>query len=134
MIMKPSPSLRHRIIKSSFVMTFFVCLLFSLGLFFALEVAEDSLFETHLESDINTFMDIYSVMPEIASLPRDNFTVYIARNNDRSHFPDYLKNLPEDEEGVELDGKSWTLKPEGVSKQALCLLLKKSMSIVSRTF
>ena len=86
-------------------MTFVVCLLFSVGLFLAFEFAEESLFEEHLEADMNTFMDHYMVVPEIATLPRENFTVYIAENGDRSHFPDFLKNLPEGEEDVELDGK-----------------------------
>lgn len=86
-------------------MTLVVCLLFSGGLFLAFEFAEESLFEEHLEADMNTFMDQYLVMPEIATLPSSNFKVYIAEAGDRSHFPDYLKTLPEDEEDVYLNGK-----------------------------
>jgi signal transduction histidine kinase len=103
--MIPSTSLRHRIIKASLAMTFVVCLLFSAGLFLAFEFAEESLLEEHLESDMNTFIDHYTVAPEIATLPRDNFAVYVEENGDRSHFPNYLKNLPEGEEDVELNGK-----------------------------
>ena len=60
-------------------MTFVVCLLFSIGLFFAFEIAEESLFEEHLEADMNTFMSQYAILPEIAEIPRDNFAVYITK-------------------------------------------------------
>ena len=86
-------------------MTFVVCILFTVGLFIAFEFAEESLFEDHLESDMNTFMNQYAVYPEIINLPRANFEVFVAVNNDRSHFPEYLRNLPEGEEDVELNGE-----------------------------
>ena len=47
----------------------------------AFEIAEESLFEEHLEADMNTFMSQYAILPEIAEIPRDNFAVYITAMN-----------------------------------------------------
>ena len=91
-------------------MTFVVCLLFSAGLFFAFELAEDTLFEEHLEADMNTFMNQYAMLPEIADIPRDNFAVYITKNGDKSQFPEYLKNLPEGVDDIEMDDRTLDLE------------------------
>lgn len=108
--MKRSASLRPRIVKASFALAFVVCLLFSAGLFFAFDIADESLFEVHLEADMNTFMRQYAALPEIAEIAQDNFAVYVAENGDQSRFPEYLKNLPRDVDDIELDGRTLDLE------------------------
>ncbi len=103
--MNRSSSLRYRIISASFALTFVICRLFAIGLFFAFEAAEEGLFEQHVEADLSTFMNQYAAMPDIALVPRENFQVFISKNTDNSGLPSFLLDLPEDFDDIELDGK-----------------------------
>ena len=107
-------------------MTFVVCLLFSIGLFFAFEIAEESLFEEHLEADMNTFMSQYAMLPEIAEIPRDNFAVYITKNGDQSQFPEYLKNLPEGADDFELNDRTLDLEIRHQSDHSFYFIIEET--------
>jgi len=87
-------------------MTFIICLLFAAGLFIAFEFDEEVLFERHLEVDQLTFIQQYAIAPEIAEIPAGNFEVYITSNGDKSHFPDYLKDLTPEEDDIIVNGKA----------------------------
>jgi len=102
--MKRNSSLRRRLVTESFAMTFIVCLLFVAGLFVAFEFHEEVLFEDHLEADLNTYIDHYQLAPEIATIPAENFELYISGDGDKSNFPEFLRNLPVDEESIVADG------------------------------
>lgn len=107
--MKRPSSLRRRILLASFAMAFAICFLFSLGLFGALEYAELVLFDDRVEADISTFISQYKIDPEIASLPRSNFEVFVSRNGDKSALPSYLQDLPKGADEVVLDGREFDL-------------------------
>jgi signal transduction histidine kinase len=102
---KHANSLKHRIIIASFAMTFVICLLFSVGLLIAFEFTEESLFEQHLENDMNTFMDIYQQYPQIVAVARENFDVYVTRGDDTSNLPDFLRDMPDYVDDIVVDGQ-----------------------------
>ena len=109
-MMKRPISLKTRIIRSAFLLTFVICLLFSIGIFTAFDFAEEALFEEHLEADIQTFITQYSLNPEVAQLPRTNFEVYVSMNGNLDGLPDYIANGLPDIDDIELDGKSLDLE------------------------
>ncbi len=91
-------------------MTFVICLLFAIGMFQVFEFSEDILLEDHIEADLSTFMDQYAVAPEIARIPVASYEVFIANNNDKSGFPEYLRNLPPGEDDVLFKGKALSIE------------------------
>lgn len=110
--MKPAGSLKRRILLASFTMAFVICLLFSIGFFWALEYAEMILFDDRVDADISTFIYQYEVEPKVALLPRETFEVFIAPGGDESQLPTYLRNLSEDADEVVLDGRELHLEIE----------------------
>jgi len=86
-------------------MTFLICLSFATGVFLVYEFSAHVLFEVHLETDYNAFMDQYAVAPQIADVPIMNLEIYIAKASDKSTLPDYLANLPEGADEIVANGK-----------------------------
>lgn len=107
--MKRPSRLRLRILLAAFALTFVTALLFSVGLFSALEYAEWVLFDKHIESDISTFIRQYGADPNTAVLPRDNFQAFVTLHDEQGALPVYLRDLDEDEDEVVLDGREYHL-------------------------
>lgn len=64
--------LRHRLVFATFSLVVGVAAIFSGGLFLTFELAEDKLFDSHLERDIASLMALYEhdpsmTMPSTAS-------------------------------------------------------------------
>lgn len=96
-MMKRNSSLRRWIVLRLCVMTFIICLLFVIGLFIAFEFNEEVIYEDHLEKDLNSFIQYYRLAPQVASIPSQNFDLYIEKNGDKSSFPVFLRDLQVDE-------------------------------------
>ena len=110
MKMKQPISLRKRIIRATLALTVVICLLFTTGIFLAFEIAEESLFEEHLETDLNSFIEQYAVYPDIANLPHRNFQVYISKKGDLSEVPEYITRGLPDIDDIVRDGKHLDLE------------------------
>ena len=105
-----SNSLKIRIVKAAFAMTFIVCLIFSTGIFLIFDMAEETLFEEHQQDDINTFIAHYARYPDLATLPRDNFEVYVTPAGDRTSLPEYLRVLEPGVDDIYRDGRTFDLE------------------------
>ena len=98
-------SLKNRIILASFAMTFVICMLFGFGLVVSFDIAEETFFEDHIEADMSTFVNLYEQYPGIATVGRENFEVFVAQDNDNIGLPQYLQNLPDDPDDIEINGE-----------------------------
>jgi signal transduction histidine kinase len=110
--MKALKRLHHRLVVATMAMVVSVCTIFSLGLYFAFDIAEDNLFDTHLASDVASFISIYEKNPSAIDLPRENFLVYTARNGDTSHLPGYISALGPDDDDLVFGGREFHVQVE----------------------
>ncbi|MEQ8660831.1 MAG: HAMP domain-containing sensor histidine kinase, partial [Gammaproteobacteria bacterium] len=70
-------SLRQRLVLATAGLVVALAVLFSSGLYFAFELAEDTLFEAHLEDDVDTLLALYEHDPALLAVPVPNFTVHV---------------------------------------------------------
>jgi signal transduction histidine kinase len=110
--MKTLKRLHHRLVVATMAMVVSVCTIFSFGLYFAFDKAEDELFDTHLAADVASFISIYEKDPSAIDLPRENFLVYAAHNGDTSHLPDYISALGPDEDDLVQGGREYHVQVE----------------------
>ena len=110
--MKMLNSLRHRLVVATLAMVVTVCGIFSTGLYFAFDVAEDKLFDTHLAADVASYMAIYEKDLSLVDLPRDNFLVYVAPDGITEHLPDHISALAVDEDDLLFDGREYHVQIE----------------------
>ena len=110
--MKMLNSLRHRLVFATLAMVVTVCGIFSTGLYFAFDVAEDKLFDTHLAADVASYMAIYEKDPSLVDLPRDNFLVYVAKDGNTEHLPDHISALALDEDDLLFAGREYHVQIE----------------------
>ncbi|MCZ6771780.1 MAG: HAMP domain-containing sensor histidine kinase [Proteobacteria bacterium] len=104
--------LHHRLVVASIAMVMSVCTIFSLGLYFAFDLAEDLLFDTHLAADVASYIAIYEKHPSAIDLPRENFLVYAVRNGDTAHLPDHISALRPDEDDLVFGGREYHVQIE----------------------
>lgn len=83
--------LRRRILVATLGIAAVICVLFSVGLFAALEYAEWVLFDKHIESDIRGFIAQYRQDPGVAALPHHSYDVFVTPAGDVSGLPAYLR-------------------------------------------
>ena len=110
--MKMLNSLRHRLVVATLAMVVTVCTIFSTGLYFAFDVAEDKLFDTHLAADVASYMAIYEKDPSLVELPRENFLVYVAPDGDTTQLPSHIGALAVDEDDLLFDGCEYHVQIE----------------------
>ena len=110
--MKMLNSLRHRLVVATLAMVVTVCTIFSTGLYFAFDVAEDKLFDTHLAADVASYMAIYEKDPSLVELPRENFLVYVAPDGDTTQLPSHIGALAVDEDDLLFDGREYHVQIE----------------------
>jgi signal transduction histidine kinase len=110
--MKTLNSLRHRLIVATLGMVVTVCTIFSMGLYFAFDVAEDKLFDTHLAADIASYMAIYEKDPSLVDLPRENFIVYVAPDGNTEQLPAHISALAMDEDDLLFGGREYHVQIE----------------------
>ena len=84
-----------------------VCLVFAIGLDFAFNGAEQRLFDDHIKKDVDSYMEQYSMAPEIITLPHKDFQVYIYTRDSKSSLPDYLRNLSSDDDEVTVGNRDY---------------------------
>ena len=103
-----------------------VCTIFSLGLYFAFDIAEDLLFDTHLAADVASFISIYEKDPSAIDLPRENFLVYAARIGDTAHLPDHISALGPDEDDLVFGGREYHVQVEDRGNMRFYFLFDES--------
>lgn len=96
--MKLTNSLRYRLVAGIMSLVLVICIIFAWGLSLAFDGAEQRLFGDHIRMDVDSFMEQYSINPDVINLPRRNFQVYVSDKGDKSDLPDFLSNDPADEE------------------------------------
>lgn len=89
-----------------------VCALFTFGLYFAFDTAEDTLFDTHLAADVASFMTLYTYDPSLVDLPRENFLVYRAPQGETDRLPAYLRELAPDDDELILGEREYHVQIE----------------------
>lgn len=110
MNMKQLKSIRRRLVLAAFTLAATIAGIFAGGLYLAFDTAEDKLFDDHIVADVNAFVVAYERDPGIVGLPRQNFTLYVAKGGDSTSLPEYLHGLAPDEDEVILDGKEFELQ------------------------
>lgn len=96
--------LRHRLAASTFLLIVGTAAAMVMGVHFAFEYADDNFIDGHLEREVDSLMTIFASAPALAELPNENFAIFVARNGNTNDLPDYLKNVPADEDEVILGG------------------------------
>lgn len=107
--MKRNDSIRQRIVLASFTLACVIATIFSVGLYIAFDTTEDKLFDKHMEADVDAFMSIYRLMPQVGEIARDNFQVFITESGRSDTLPDYLRGLEADADEVIIDGREFEL-------------------------
>ena len=97
-----------------------------MGLYFAFDVAEDKLFDTHLAADVASYMAIYEQDPSLVDLPRDNFLVYVAPDGNTEDLPDHISALALDEDDLLFGGREYHVQIEQRGKTLFYFLFDES--------
>ncbi len=99
--------LRHRLVFASFGLVVGAAAMFSSSLWFAFELAEDRLFDTHLAREVDSLMTLYASDPALARAPHENFLVYVAEDGSRADLPPHVAALGPEADDLELDGREY---------------------------
>jgi signal transduction histidine kinase len=105
--MKLTNSLRYRLVAGIMGLVLVVCLIFTLGLNFSFEGAEQRLFDDHIKKDVDSFMEMYVRDPGIIDLPRENFRVFVFDKNGKTQLPPYLRGLSPGDNEVKVAGHTY---------------------------
>jgi len=97
-------TLRRRLVLATFSLVVVVALVFDAALYVAFELAEDKLFDAHLERDVDSLVALYEVEPSLLAVPNPNFSVYAAENGDRSALPPAVAALRKGADELVVDG------------------------------
>ena len=124
--MKLTNSLRYRLVAGIMGLVMAVCLVFAVGLDFAFDGAEQRLFDNHIKMDVDSFMDQYSLAPEIINLPHRNFRVYIYTRNNKSSLPDFLRNLSSDDDEVKIGNRNYHIITRALADKSFYFLFDDS--------
>lgn len=88
-------------------LTLAVCLIFVVGIDFAFNGAEQRLYDDHIKTDVDSFMEQYALHPDIINLPRRNFSVYTYTRENRQTLPAYLRDLTSDDDEVTVGDRAF---------------------------
>ena len=128
-------SLRHRLAATSFALVVGVCALCAIGLYVAFEVAEDTLFDAHIQREIDDLLVLYAHDPGIVTVPQKSFQIYTARAGDTSGLPADLRALAPDVDEVMRDGREYDIHIERRADTTLYFLSDESdFDAFERTF
>ncbi|MEQ8234851.1 MAG: HAMP domain-containing sensor histidine kinase [Gammaproteobacteria bacterium] len=97
-------TLRERLVFATAGLIIALAILFSSGLYFAFEIAEDTLFEAHLEDDVDSLLAIYEHDPALLAVPVPNFTVHVVRGGVDTALPFEPAQLARRDGEVVIDG------------------------------
>lgn len=103
-------SLRHRLAAASFALVVGACIICQAGLHLAFEVAEDRLYDTRMQSQVDDLLALYDRDPGIINVPMHNFRIYAAPVGDTRGLPADLRNLPIDVDEVMRDGHEFDVQ------------------------
>jgi signal transduction histidine kinase len=94
-----------RLVAAIIGMVVTVCVVFSCGILWAFDYAEDVLLDAHLAADFDNLLALYAAEPALADVPLEDFRVFRAPLADPSALPEALRGLgPDDDELIE-DGR-----------------------------
>jgi signal transduction histidine kinase len=105
--MKLTNSLRYRLVAGIMGLVLAICLVFAVGMGVAFNGAEQRLFDDHIEKDVDSFMEQYSLAPQLITLPHKDFQVYTRAQNDKTPLPDFLRNLSSDDDEVTVGNRDY---------------------------
>ena len=97
-------NLRHRLAAASFALVVGACIICQAGLHVAFEVAEDRLYDTRMQSQVDDLLALYDRDPSIIDMPLRNFRIYAAQVGDTRALPADLRDLAPDVDEVMRDG------------------------------
>ena len=117
--MKPYKSVRRELILASLLLTIFTCILFSIGIIFVVDEADDLLFDAHIASDVKTFVRQYTADARILQIPHDSFSIFLVKNGDKSGLPDAVAKLAPGEDDLLIDGHEYDVRVENIGDEQL---------------